>query len=803
MKNTNNILQKTNCFHCGSECGKQAVTGHQQSFCCTGCKSVYEILQGNNLCNYYTLNNHPGFTQKTIVAKQKFEYLDSTEVIDKLIKFKQNNTAHIQFYLPQMHCSSCVWLLEQIHNINEGIESCQVNFVSKEVYIIFNQSITSVRKIVETLASIGYEPHINLNQIKAKESTPNNKKRIIKIGVAGFCFANIMMLSFPDYLANGKVIEPIIQRGLQIISIILSLPVLLFAAQEFFVAAYVGLKNKYLNIDAPVALAIAITFCRSIYEITTHQGNGYLDSMSGIVFFMLVGRWLQEKTYHSISFERDYNSFFPIAVEVIKNKIGYTTLLNNVKEQDVIAIHHNEIIPADAIVSKGNCLIDYSFVSGEQTPVKKEIGELVYAGGKQINGKIELLVVKPVSQSYLTMLWNNEAFKRKDKPQPNIFDTVGKYFTYIVVTIGFIAGLYWLLQDNTFKMWNAITTVLIVACPCALLLANNYANGNVLRIFGTNNFYIRDASVLLQLKKITHLVFDKTGTLTESQEIAIEYDGKMINQVLEVEIASILNQSNHPHSKALIKFLNIESTLNIEHYKEHDGLGIEAWVNDQHIKIGSAKFVQAIKENSNGAEVFIKVDNEIIGKFIIKNVYRKNIFNLLKQLKNKYRLSIISGDNNAEAKNLSNALHSNENLFFNQSPYHKLEYIQQLQKNKNIVVAMVGDGLNDAGALKASHVGIAISDSSNNFTPACDAVLQANSINKLNAFLQLAKTNSTIIFITFCISAVYNVIGLSYAVQGTLSPVIAAILMPASSFTIIFCTYYLTKMMARKYGLNT
>jgi Cu+-exporting ATPase len=253
----------------------------------------------------------------------------------------------------------------------------------------------------------------------------------------------------------------------------------------------------------------------------------------------------------------------------------------------------------------------------------------------------------------------------------------------------------------------------------------------------------------------------------------------------------------------LVKYLDIDETIAIENFKEFEGLGIEAWVNEQHIKIGSSRFVHASKNEANAAEVFVKVDKEIICKFIIKNVYRLNIFNLLKKLNQNYSLSIISGDNNAEATVLSKALHNNINLNFNQSPINKLDYIENLQKNNNNIVAMVGDGLNDAGALKASNVGIAVTDSNNNFTPACDAILQANAINKLHSFLQLAKSNGKIIFSTFCISAIYNVVGLSYAIQGTLSPVIAAILMPASSFTIIFCTYYLTKFMANKYGLNT
>ncbi len=804
MLQQNNILSKTTtCFHCGDNCGKHIIKAHNEAFCCEGCKMVYEILQGNNLCNYYSLNNQPGLSQKVVAHKSKFEYLDSEDVVAKLIQFLSGNKTHIQLYLPQMHCSSCVWLLEQLEKINNGIESCTANFTNKEVFIIYNNTKTTLRKVVETLASIGYEPHINLQDINGKKITVSNKKRLLKIGVAGFCFSNIMMLSFPDYLAGNHLIEPIIHKGLQAISIGLSLPVLLYAAQEFFASAYIGLKNKYLNIDAPVALAIAITFCRSIYEIATHQGNGYLDSMSGIVFFMLVGRWLQEKTYQSISFDRDYKSFFPIALQVLKDSSPVTTLINDIKVNDVVIIHHNEVIPVDAIVSKGNCLIDYSFVTGEQMPVQKQVGDIVYAGGKQLNGRVELLVVKPVSQSYLTTLWNNDAFKRKSKPQPTSIDTVGKYFTYAVLAIGTAAAMYWLQKGNTSKMWNALTTVLIVACPCALLLASNYANGNVLKIFGKNSFYLRDASVLQQLKSLTHIVFDKTGTLTHNQENNIVYTGKKISHQLQIELVSVLSNSNHPLSKTLVKYFDIDETISIEHFKEYAGAGIEAWVNDQHIKIGSSAFINKAESNNLQTEVFIKVDDEVVGKFEIKNVYRKNIFGLLHNLKKSFTLSILSGDNASEAMVLSKIINDKASLKFNQSPINKLEYIQNLQQNNTAKVAMIGDGLNDAGALKISNVGIAITEGTNNFTPACDAVLDAKNITSLPSFLKLVKTNSSIIFSTFCISAIYNVIGLWFAVQGILSPVIAAILMPLSSITIIFLTYTLTRIMATKYNLKT
>ena len=484
------------CYHCGNEVSDQSNSLGEKLFCCNGCKMVYEILDENNLCNYYELNDKPGIIQNKNIRADKYAFLDDLEIEKKLIQFSNSEHSHVTFYLPQIHCSSCLWLLENIHKVNEGIISSRVNFTKKEVFIVFDSKNTSLRKVVETLDNIGYEPYLSLNEISSESKLKTDKTRWYKIGVAGFCFGNIMMMSLADYLVTSNLIEPKIALFFKVLSVILSLPVLFYSATEFFVSAWYGIKHKYLNIDFPVALALVITFVRSIYEIVSNSGNGYLDSLSGIVFFMLIGRWLQSRTYQTISFDRDYKSFFPIALNVVKNQRITPTEISKVKERDIIQIHSNEIIPVDAILSKGHASIDYSFVTGESLPVPVNIGEMIYAGGKQLDGIIELVVVKEVSQSYLTNLWNNPIFTKKDPIKINSYDIIGKYFTYVVIAIGLVSGFYWFLQGSTTLMWNAITTVLIIACPCALLLSKNYTYGNILRVFGLNKFYLRSPEII-------------------------------------------------------------------------------------------------------------------------------------------------------------------------------------------------------------------------------------------------------------------------------------------------------------------
>lgn len=790
------------CFHCGDVCLGHPIHFDEKDFCCEGCKTVYSILNKNDLCEYYDLNAAPGASQRKRYRKDKFEFLELPEVQQKLIQYKDAEQTHLTFYLPQMHCSSCLWLLENIHQVNPGIFSSRVNFGKKEIFISFDNQKATLRSVVETLADIGYEPHISLDQLETKQTLGTNRTRWYKIGIAGFCLSNISMMSFSEYLIGGGTLEPELAIAFKVLSIALAIPTLFYSASEFFVSAWGGLKHRYLNIDAPVALALAMTFVRSLYEIFSGTGTGYLDSMAGIIFFMLIGRWLQDRTYQAVSFDRDFKSFFPIAVNVIKEGKSIPATVDRLRPDDIFQIHHQEIIPVDAILSKGNALIDYSFVSGESAPVAVAKGEIVYAGGKQTDGKLELIVVKEVSQSYLTNLWNKEVDQNKTSVDHSLIDTISTYFTYVVFAIGIIAGFYWYLQGETTLMWNAITTILIVACPCALLLSSNFTNGNILRIFSINKFYLRSPEVIEKMAKITHIVFDKTGTLTQHRKSKITYEGQILNREEQEQIANILSQANHPATRAICEYLEISAVHDVKNYKLIEGQGVEAWMDEHYYKIGSPSFVCKSIVNKRGSHVCVSKDGEFKGIFNVSNVYRFGIFDLIKKLNNKFKLSVISGDNDSEAAVLNNFFSNQEAILFHQKPQDKMDYIQHLQSNVTDKVMMIGDGLNDAGALLQSDIGIAVTDSDNTFTPASDGIIDANKLAILDKFLLFARDGYRIIGVSFLISIIYNVIGLYFAVQGILSPFIAAILMPSSSISIVLITYGMSEWMARYRGLK-
>jgi Cu+-exporting ATPase len=764
------------------------------------------LLNENDLCVYYNLDENPGIKAKGKFVSERFAYLDDELTTQKLIQFSSDSQTNVTFSLPQMHCSSCIFLLENLHRINPGIIKSQTNFQRKEVFIIFDPRVISLRKVVELLAFIGYEPYISLKDTVSKKTNSFNRKRIYKIGVAGFCFANIMMLSFPEYFSSGNIEQNGLKLTFTWLNFALSIPVLFYSASDFFISAWKGLRQKFLNIDAPIALAIIVTYGRSYFEIISGHGAGYLDSGTGIVFFMLIGRWFQDKTYDSFSFDRDYRSYFPLGVTVITDDIEKNIPVTQLQKGNRIIIRNEEMIPADAVLMKGNANVDYSFVSGENTPVEKRRGELIYAGGKQVGSAIELEVAGDVSQNYITQLWNNDIFKNKKNEEKSFIHPWSRYFTLALFSVAIGTLIFWWINDPA-KILPAVSSVLIVACPCSLLLSATFTYGNMLRIFGKNKLYLKNSSVIEALSKINNIVFDKTGTITQNHSSQVSYEGTPLTEKELVVVSSVAKQSSHPLSKIIASSLFIpkEVPAHIESFKEITGKGLEARVNNIDVKIGSAGFINQFNPGftsyDTGTHVHVMMNNVHMGRFHVSNQYREGVKELAGALqKDHYTLSLLSGDNDSERENIKKIFGADTQLKFGQSPQEKLNYIKSLQ-DKNDRVLMLGDGLNDAGALMQSNVGIAVSDNTAQFSPACDAILDGNNVKLLDKLIAFARSGKKIVTASFVLSILYNFVGLSFAVQGILSPMVAAILMPASSISIVLLVTALSSASARLKGL--
>lgn len=787
------------CVHCGEDCGKHPVLWEEKPFCCYGCKTVYEILGAKQLDKYYEIEPMSGIKVEQTDMGDKYAYLDLDEIREKILLFSDGGISKVNLFIPTIHCASCIWLLENLSTLNSGIIQSIVNFPAKTVSITFKDNEISLRQLVELLVSIHYIPEITLDQLDTKSSEKASRDLLLKIGVAGFSLLNVMLYNFPEYLPGGELLEKEFLRYFGWLSFLLSLPVVFYSASDYYLSAFKGLKHKIINIDVPITLGIFTLFIESTYEIVTGSGIGFLDSLVGLVFLLLVGKWYQGKTYQALSFERDYKSYFPVAVTKLIDGKEESTPLQKITTGDRILIRNQELIPADAKLLKGYANVDYSFVTGEAIPIPKKEGELIFAGGRQVGAAIELEVVHEVEQSYLTQLWNQDKKSITDSGLNTLINKVSEYFTVIILLIATIAAVYWLINDPSLAIF-AFTSVLIIACPCALALTVPFTFGSTMRVFGRKGFYIKNTQVIEDLNKIDTIIFDKTGTLTHSRSMVANFVGETLSEEDQIMIKSLTSNSSHPLSATVKDNIEFTEIYEVTDFQEIPAMGATGLINGARINIGSKKFVSGKEDvDVKSTNVYVFIDKNVKGYYQIENKYRDGLTYVIDNLKKSYQLYLVSGDNEAEKKNLSPIFGSDTQLFFNQSPTDKMEFVAKLKEDGKKTL-MIGDGLNDAGALIKSDVGLTIADDIYSFSPACDGIIESSKFSILDQFIKFTGTSLNIVKISFVISFLYNIVGIYFAVQGTLSPLIAAILMPLSSISVVAFATFMVSYTSRNIG---
>jgi Cu+-exporting ATPase len=777
-----------NCFHCGDEIVGKAKKAEDHSFCCHGCKSVYLLLKDNNLDSFYSLENQAG-NKPGGKSGDQYRFLDVENFRVRFVEFEDDDIVKVTLFLPQIHCSSCVFLLENIAKINDNIKHVQVNFPRREASIVFSNQFP-FSELAALLESIGYTPNFGDRKEQEKKL---DKIFFYKIGIAGFAFGSIMLWSFPEYLGIDEHYTPF-RTFTAYLSLAISIPVLLFSARDYFISAFKAIKHKNLNLDVPITLGIIALYAESSFSILKEQGPGYMDSFAGFIFFLLIGKWFQNLSYRTLSFDHDNAMYLPIAVCKIRDGKEEYIEVEKLKRGDIFVVRNEEIIPCDSIIQSDEARIDYSFVTGEAIPVKKKKNDFVYAGGKILGLPVNLSVQKESNRSHLTQLWNDVMQKNDSQKVISTQDKLSVYFLAAVLIITAISAGVWFFIDAS-QIVKVIVSILIVACPCALALSSPFTLGNTLQFLGKNGFYLKNTAVIEKINEITDIVFDKTGTLT-SNKMDIHYEGNVLNQVQKQILAALTQPSTHPLSKALFSWLQAEEivhSVSVSSWEEIKGAGIQAEIEGKKYRLGSKKFCGGDSENSSQTEVWFAVENEIQGRFIFQQEFRSDLKNLIESL-NAYHLHVLSGDNDKDLDRLKHLFPDLTQIHFNQTPADKFNYISKLTDSGKKVM-MLGDGLNDSGALGVARVGVSVSENLSQFTPRSEVILEANKLTKLYQFFSASHRAKLILKICLAFSITYNSIGLSFAISGSLTPFVAAVLMPLSSITIVFLSTFLVRIL--------
>ncbi|MCJ8289346.1 MAG: heavy metal translocating P-type ATPase metal-binding domain-containing protein [Crocinitomicaceae bacterium] len=768
------------CYHCGDEVIGRGYSLDDKSFCCNGCKSVFQLLNENGLNSFYEMEENAGSKPKTADI-HRYDFLDLPAIRDRYIDFEDENSIHVVLFLPAIHCSSCIYLLENINKIESNILSCQTNFTERTARIIFLKSSFTFPDLAVLLDKIGYPPNF---EEKKKVNESIDKTFLYKIGVAGFAFGSIMLWSFPEYLGMENL-----DKGLRsftsYLSFFLSIPVLLYSARDYYVSAYKAIRYKQVNIDVPITLGIIALYAQSCHHIFSGSGPGYMDSFAGFIFFLLIGKWFQRKTYRSLSFDRDYTSYFPVAVLRVVDEEEQIVEIEKIEEGDHLMIRNDEIVPCDVILLSNSAQIDYSFVTGESVPVSIAKGQLVYAGGRLIGAKTRFQAKSKSERSRLANLWNKSKESEHGKSNSKgSWDRLSSYFLIGVIIVASASAILWAFIDAN-QIVVTVVSVLIVACPCALALSRPFTFGNTMRKLGRNGLYLQNTEVIEQINLVTDIVFDKTGTLTKGSQEKVVFEGDELSEMEWVSVLILANSSTHVLSRTIVRWiknkeLKVDSNLELTNYQEIIGQGILGKVNGMSVKIGNAKSMGL----ANGDGTYVTIGGEVKGKFLFESELRDGLEAMFSKLSLKYSVHVLSGDSGKDAALMKSAFPKIEHCYFKQSPEDKFNYTKRLQSEGKHVM-MIGDGLNDSGALAKADVGIAISEDVFQFSPNSNGILEANHLYRLTSLLETSNFSKTVLRICLGFSILYNLVGLGFAITGNLTPLIAAILMPLSSISIV------------------
>lgn len=717
----------------------------------------------------------------------QFAFLDLPEIQDRYIQFKNAQQIKVNLTLPSIHCSSCIYLLEHLHQIDARILQVQVHFARKEATITLTPDL-SLSELANLLQYIGYEPDFSRTERSSKKK---NNQFLLQLGISGFAFGSIMLWSTPEYFGLGKD-NPEFRNYTSMLSFLISIPVLLFSAKSYFISAFKALRSKTINLDIPITIGIIALYLQSLIQIFTWQGAGYMDSFAGFIFFLLIGKWFQSITYSSLAFDRDYTSFFPVAVQRIENGSKKIISVEQLSVGDTIQIRNEEIIPCDSYLMSDEAYIDYSFVTGESIPTRIQKGEMVYAGG-QIQGVSALLTVKALTnRSHLTQLWNETKNKIPSNQLIRYQDRIAQYFLIVLLLIALVSGLTWYIINPSF-IFKVVVSVLIVACPCALALSAPFTLGNTLRALGKSGLYLKNVTVVEALTSIDTVVLDKTGTLTDpnSYEILTAY-----NELDALSFAVFVNlarHSTHPFSKVFAQQNDAIEQLELTEINEIKGEGLSTYYQGEYYQMGSALFTGI--GTPKGSELILK-KGEKHARFVFKSAWRVAAIEKIISHFGANHCYVLSGDQPQDTNELLALGFLSEHLFFKQNPKDKAATIQVLQKQGKKVL-YIGDGLNDVGALGLADVGIALSEDMFRFTPSSDAILDAKFLAKLPQLVSLGRFAKKVLQFCLAFSLSYNIFGLTIAVSGQLTPLFAAIFMPVSSITIVVLSTVLVQLKYR------
>jgi len=787
----NELDTQLKCTHCDEEAivplYNEDDSSLQNPFCCVGCKTVYNVIHDKGLKEYYEIkNNSATYKRRSPVdlKKDRFKYLDEPEFLKEYSyqKGDQSNAIVMEFYLEGIHCLACLWLIEKLPDFLPDVKLARLD-MTKSIATITIHSDGHFSNVAEELSHLGYKPHpLKRNESTEKLRKKEEQKTLLKIGIAGAASGNIMIYSVSIYAGADGFFLTLFSY----ITVILAFPVLLYSATPFYKSAYNAIKNKSLNIDVPIATGLLVGFFHGVYNLILGNHTNYFDTLTDLVFLLLLSRYLLNKVQEKGLTANDLNFFYQSAsvLKRVENQ-WIETHPKYLSHGDEIKINSGEMIVADGFITEGKSTINASLLTGESIPEIKTIGDKVFSGTLNIDQDIVIKIEKTGNESRLGhILKEVESGWIQKAKIVELTNRFSQYFIAVTFVLSLGVATKYLLAGNPALALEKTLSLLIVTCPCALALATPLALTHTLTRASKKGIIIKNDEVIEKLSKTKEVYLDKTGTVTFGH-LKIEEFHLLKNpqhSIFDIIIA-LEKKSLHPVAKALKEFAAEHGGkvhFEVSSYQETLGVGVSGFINNHFYEIKDSK---------------IFCDQEVIAQFILKDQVRKDsklAIEIFKALK--VSPHIISGDKEEVAQTVGRQIGLKENQVFSEvSPEKKLSIIE-----KSDHALMVGDGANDAMALSKAYVGVAVSGSMDISLRAADVYLTTPGIVPIADLIIISKETMKVIYRNLTLSLIYNIFSVIGVYIGFVSPVVAAIIMPASSLTVLISTLIGTKELNKR-----
>ncbi len=762
------------CLHCGENTKNTA-----EDFCCLGCAAAYKIVNQFGFKDYYKLRQI-----NPLVKKIKPEAEDKIDISEFVTE--KNNQFEVSLIVQGLHCAACVWLIESILKKQKNVVIARINLSRKTLFLRWENDREAGNELVSLISDIGYKLLPFDEEILKSEEKKYDNSLLRALAVAGFGVGNIMLFSFSLWFFGVEKMGVETRSLLHFFSSLIALPVIIYSARPFFLSAWRSIKAGYPNMDLAIAIAIFLACVVSTLEMFRSAEYVYFDSAVMLIFFLLIGRYLDLKARKkAFSITAEFSLLAASFGRVYENNKIRILPTKDLQEGMILLVAAGEKIAADGVIIDGESEIDTAIISGETLPKKIVIGGEVFAGTINLLSPLKIKITKSSSNSLLAQIINlSNNIENNKNHYIRIADRLAKYYLPLVHILAFLTFLFWFKFGWEIALMNA-TAVLIITCPCALALAVPIVQTIAISNFIKKGILIKSGEALEKLREFEVIVFDKTGSLTLGEvrlrKIIVDDESKK-NLYLKLA-ASLAKKSRHPISIAISNAYNQDlEELEVE---EIQGLGLVSKFENKILKLGRKDFCENKKEiKSENLTCYMKFgDEEVI--FLFEDEIKSDAKEVLSELKlmNK-KIILLSGDNQNVVKNVAEKLNIEE-FYFEKTPIEKAQFLEKLKaENKKFI--MVGDGLNDAPALALADISISFSKASDISQNIADIVIQKS---KLMPIIELINSSKKAIYLmkeNLIIALIYNLIAVPFAITGQVVPLVAAIAMSSSSLLVLF-----------------